>query len=282
MANGYNPMQFVTGLSGIAQQMGGQGLRWMGQQKGLGRRAINNYLKMMANAATTASSELGIGNLLAKGAGLVATAYGGPILGGLVAGGVSKGTGDIAVSGLSSQAAGLDMDSILYGRDKADQAVTSATGAIDKLINSVDSQAISQAITTPLLYMTLQNTFESFPEAGTAGKGGTPPLETPKVPVTDVSVSEALSKSTPVEFGFSDAVNPTQTNPGLILSELSRMGSIPSASNVASRSSNPFKSLMSLLGSKNQFTNDLSTDTLEEELKFNPYGGNYNNPGGIY
>lgn len=189
MANGYNPMQFVTGLSGIAQQTGGQGLRWMGQQKGLGRRAINNYLKMMANAASTASGELGIGNLLAKGAGFAATAAGGPILGGLVAGGVSKFTGDRAVSGLSSQAAGFDMDSILYGRDKADQAVTSATGAIDKLINSVDSQAISQAITTPLLYMTLQNTFGSTPTGGTMPGGVSSALD----PLSQEAISQAAS-----------------------------------------------------------------------------------------
>ena len=166
MANGYNPRQFMTSLSNIAQQSGAQGLRWMGQQKGLGRQSIRNYLNMMANAASTASSQLGIGNLLATGAGLVATAAGGPIFGGLVAGGVSKFTGDRAVSGLAQDAAGFDMDSILYGRDKAEEAMSTATGAVDKLIDSVDAQALSKAITTPLMYMTLQNTFGAKPTGG--------------------------------------------------------------------------------------------------------------------
>ena len=166
MANGYNPRQFMTSLSNIAQQSGAQGLRWMGQQKGLGRQSIRNYLNMMANAASTASGSLGIGNLLATGAGLVATGLGGPIVGGLVAGGVSKFTGEKAVSGLAQDAAGLNMDSILYGRDKAEEAVSSATGAIDKLIDSVDAQALSKAITTPLMYMTLQNTFGAKPTGG--------------------------------------------------------------------------------------------------------------------
>ena len=189
MANGYNPRQFMTSLSNIAQQSGAQGLRWMGQQKGLGRQSIRNYLNMMANAASTASGALGIGNLLATGAGLLATGLGGPIGGGLVAGGVSKFTGDRAVSGLAQDAAGFDMDSILYGRDKAEEAMSTATGAVDKLIDSVDAQALSKAITTPLMYMTLQNTFGAKPTGGIMPGGVSSALD----PLSQEAISQAAS-----------------------------------------------------------------------------------------
>jgi hypothetical protein len=281
MANGYNPRQFMTSLSNIAQQSGAQGLRWMGQQKGLGRQSIRNYLNMMANAASTASSQLGIGNLLAKGAGLVATAAGGPIFGGLVTGGISKFTGDRAVSGLAQDAAGFDMDSILYGRDKAEEAMSTATGAIDKLIGSVDAQAMSSAITTPLLYMTLQNTFSSLPEAGTAfrsGSAGTLPSGVQSPIETFKGKTGTLPNLNPE---FASLMKDQGLNYAQAL-QAAKTGQMATAANVTGGASNPFKSLMSLLGSKNQFINNFPIDSLEEELKFNPYGGNYNNPGGIY
>ena len=167
------------------------------------------------------------------------------------------------------------MSEILYNRDTALKADSAASSAINQLIEGVNPRAISTAITTPLQYETLQNVFNinkpvsniSSPSAST--------------PVTDASVREAMSKTSPVEFGYSDAVNPAQTNPGLILSELSRMGSMSPVSNVVESQTKPFSNLLSFFMRGMQSNNNLSTDPLEEELKMNS-GQAYNNPGGIY
>ena len=282
MANGYNPMSFVTNLSGIMQQSGAQGLRWEGQQKGKSSRLIRQFLNEKANAAAVASRGLGLLSLLSKPAGWAAQAgvtlatgnpWAGRAAGATVSGGIQKFGGDREVDKLDTS--GIDMSEILYNRDTALKADSAASSAINQLIEGVNPRAISTAITTPLQYETLQNVFNmnkpvsniSSPSAST--------------PVTDASVREAMSKTSPVEFGYSDAVNPAQTNPGLILSELSRMGSMSPVSNVVDSQTKPFSNLLSFFMKGMQSNNNLSTDPLEEELKMNS-GQAYNNPGGIY
>ena len=282
MANGYNPMSFVTNLSGIMQQSGAQGLRWEGQQKGKSSRLIRQFLNEKANAAAVASRGLGLLSLLSKPAGWATQAAvfaktgsvnAARAAGAAVSGGIQKFGGDREVDKLDTS--GIDMSEILYNRDTALKADSAASSAINQLIEGVNPRAISTAITTPLQYETLQNVFNmnkpvsniSSPSAST--------------PVTDASVREAMSKTSPVEFGYSDAVNPAQTNPGLILSELSRMGSMSPVSNVVESQTKPFSNLLSFFMRGMQSNNNLSTDPLEEELKMNS-GQAYNNPGGIY
>jgi hypothetical protein len=149
----YNPMQSVRALSGL--QLSGQGLAWEGKQKGLGRQAIQEYLDKQARGTTKAGREMGFWDLLAQGAGTVATAYGGPLLGGVVAGGVSGLGGHLATKDLNKEGA----PNVLYGVAEAEEAESYAHQAIDTLIGSVAPRALSTAITTPLNYLTLKNTF---------------------------------------------------------------------------------------------------------------------------
>ena len=151
MAN-YDPMQSVVGQAGL--QLSGQGLAWEGKQKGLGRRAIQEYLDKQASETTEAGHEMSLWNLLATGLGAGATAFGGPLLGGLVAGGVSGLGGHLATKDLNKEGA----PNVLYGVAEAEEAESYAHQAIDTLIGSVAPQALSTAITTPLNYMTLKNT----------------------------------------------------------------------------------------------------------------------------
>jgi len=148
----YNPMQSVVGQAGL--ELSGQGLAWEGKERGLGRQAIQRYLNEQARETTKAGRDVGLWNLLAKGVGLGATAYGGPLLGGMVSGGISGLGGLFATKGLSKEGA----PDVLYGRQEAEEAESYAHQAIDTLIGSVAPQALSTAITTPLNYMTLKNT----------------------------------------------------------------------------------------------------------------------------
>ena len=286
MANGYNPMQFITSLSSLAQQSGAQGKRWEGQQMGISRTAIQSFLNKRAAQAIKASKGLGIANLLSKPLGFGAQALvfaktGSTNLaraaGASVAAATSKLGGEFATKDLDTS--GIDMTNILYGRDAAEKAESTALTAINQLIERVNPSAIETAITTPLQYETLKNVFGKIP-------GPTTGAEKATTPVTDASVSQAMSKSTPVEFGYSDAVNPIQTNPGLIASEMSRVGSMASVPNVVDSQRKSFSSLLSYFLSGMKSNDDLSVmpgDPLEEELKMNPYQSQpYNIPGRGY
>ena len=150
----YNPMQSVRALSGL--QLSGQGLAWEGKQRGLGRQAIQKYLDDQARAAIKAGSGIGLSNILGKGAGLL-TMYltGNMPAAAAVSGGISGLGGTIATSRLSRGGA----PDVLYGVSEAEKAESTAHSAIDTLMGSVVPKALSTAITTPLEYMTLMNTF---------------------------------------------------------------------------------------------------------------------------
>jgi hypothetical protein len=150
----YNPMQSVRALSGL--QLSGQGLAWEGKERGLGRQAIQKYLNEQARAATKAGSGIGLSNILGKGAGLLTMYLTGNIpAAAAVSGGISGLGGSIATSGLSRGGA----PDVLYGVAEAEEAESYAHQAIDTLMGSVVPKALSTAITTPLEYMTLMNTF---------------------------------------------------------------------------------------------------------------------------
>ena len=158
----YNPMQSVRALSGL--QLSGQGLAWEGKQRGLGRQAIQRYLNEQARAATKAGGGIGLSNILGKGAGLLTMlATGGNIAAGAaVSGGISGIGGHIATRGLRKEEA----PDILYGTAEAEEAESYAHQAIDTLIGSVAPKALTTAVTTPLEYLTLQNTFSDVGQSG--------------------------------------------------------------------------------------------------------------------
>ena len=151
----YNPMQSVVGQAGL--QLSGQGLAWEGKQRGLGRQAIQSYLNKQARAATKAGSGIGLSNILGKGAGLLTMlATGGNIAAGAaVSGGISGLGGKHFADKLSKSGA----PDVLYGVAEAEEAESYAHQAIDTLIGSVAPKALTTAVTTPLEYLTLQNTF---------------------------------------------------------------------------------------------------------------------------
>ena len=149
----YNPMQSVVGQAGL--QLSGQGLAWEGKQRGLGRQAIQSYLNEQARAATEAGQGIGLSNLAGKGIGLISMLMGAPpALGGAIAGGVSGFGGKIFADKLSKEGA----PDVLYGVSEAEEAESYAHQAIDTLIGSVAPKALSTAISTPLEYLTLQQT----------------------------------------------------------------------------------------------------------------------------
>jgi hypothetical protein len=154
----YNPMQSVIGQAGL--QLSGQGLAWEGKQRGLGRQAIQEYLEKQARASMKAGGGIGLSNILGKGAGLLTMlATGGNIAAGAaVSGGISGIGGHIATRGLSKEGA----PDVLYGTAEAEEAESYAHQAIDTLIGSVAPKALTTAITTPLEYLTLQNTFSDL------------------------------------------------------------------------------------------------------------------------
>ena len=160
----YNPMQSVVGQAGL--QLSGQGLAWEGKERGLGRQAIQKYLNEQARTATKAGRGIGLSNILGKGAGLLAMLATGPAglawtaaqqiaAGAVVSGGVSGVGRSLATKGLSKEGA----PDVLYGTAEAEEAESYAHQAIDTLIGSVAPKALTTAVTTPLEYLTLQNTF---------------------------------------------------------------------------------------------------------------------------
>jgi hypothetical protein len=169
----YNPMQSVVGQAGL--QLSGQGLAWEGKERGLGRRAIQDYLNNQARKATKAGRGIGLSNTLGKGLGMLAMLATGPgglagkagwsilkqvLLGAGVSGGVSGLGGKHFADKLIKSGA----PDVLYGVAEAEEAESYAHQAIDTLIGSVVPKALSTAITTPLDYLTLKNTFTPRPE----------------------------------------------------------------------------------------------------------------------
>ena len=150
----YNPMQSVVGQAGL--QLSGQGLAWEGKQRGLGRQAIQEYLEKQARASMKAGGGIGLSNILGKGAGLL-TMYltGNMPAAAAVSGGISGLGGLFATKGLSKEEA----PDVLYGTAEAEEAESYAHQAIDTLIGSIAPKALTTAITTPLEYLTLQQTF---------------------------------------------------------------------------------------------------------------------------
>ena len=168
----YSAMRGMLAESKIGQSTGAPGLFWEKLMRGEGRETVREYLQKQANAVASGSSSLGIKNLVAKGLGLAAmVATGGASIpaqiaaGSLTSGGLTKYWGDKEVGKLDTS--GLDMSKILYGREEAGEAEDTAQSAINRLIEGVDAQAVSNAFTTPLMYYTLQNTFAGG-GAGTA------------------------------------------------------------------------------------------------------------------
>ena len=169
----YNPMQSVVGQAGL--QLSGQGLAWEGKQRGLGRQAIQSYLNEQARAATEAGQGIGLSNLAGKGIGLISMLMGAPpALGGAIAGGVSGFGGKIFADKLSKEGA----PDVLYGVSEAEEAESYAHQAIDTLIGSVAPKALSTAITTPLMYHTLENVFGGVPGGESGVATGLPNVST--------------------------------------------------------------------------------------------------------
>ena len=278
MAN-YNPMQSMLGLSRIAQSSGAQGLRWEGQKRGISRSTIRAWLNKRANQVAKASRGLGLANLLSKPVGwatqagvtaLTGNPWAGRAAGGAAAGAVSKVGGDIATRDLDTS--GMDMSNILYGRDEAEEAEDTALSAIDKLIAQVNPGAIETAITTPLQYETIKNTFSGIP--------GSEKALDPTAAVTDDSVNRALSNSTIVNPNTSDVRNPFSLTPETMEANVfdiaRRQLSQKTGAQGTERKS--FSNLLSYLMKGMQPTNNLAIDPEEEELKINPYQA-YNNSG---
>lgn len=279
MANGYNPMQFVTGLSRIAQQSGAQGKRWEGQQMGLSRVAIQSWLNKRANQVSDAARGLGIVNLLSKPIGwatqagvtaLTGNPWAGRAAGGAVAGTVNKIGGHHFTKDLDTS--GMDMSGILYGRDAAEQAESTALSAINQLIDRVNPSSIETAITTPLQYETFKNIFSGIP--------GSEKALDPTAAVTDDSVNRALSNSTIVNPNTNDVRNPFSLTPETMEANVfdiaRRQLSQKTGAQGTERKS--FSNLLSYFMKGMQSNNNLSTDPYEEELKINPYQA-YKNQG---
>jgi len=203
----YNPMQSVVGQAGL--QLSGQGLAWEGKERGLGRQAIQRYLNEQARAATKAGGGIGLSNILGKGAGLLTMlATGGNIAAGAaVSGGISGIGGHIATRGLRKEEA----PDILYGTAEAEEAESYAHQAIDTLIGSVAPKALSTAITTPLDYLALQNTFTPRPEKVTEevvkATGKTAGLEASKYAAGDIGKLLAAGQEGYKQKGFQDLLS---------------------------------------------------------------------------
>ena len=174
----YSAMKGMLAESKIGQSTGAPGLFWEKLMRGEGKETVRDYLQKRANEVASASSALGIKNLLAKGLGfaaMAATPAGwGEVarmgIGALTSGGLTKHFGEKEVGKLDTS--GLDMSKILYGREEAGEAEDTAQSAINRLIEGVDAQAVSSAFTTPLMYYTLKNTFGGTPCPGVTMAGG--------------------------------------------------------------------------------------------------------------
>jgi len=203
----YNPMQSVVGQAGL--QLSGQGLAWEGKQRGLGRQAIQSYLNKQARAAVKAGSGIGLSNILGKGAGLLTMlATGGNIAAGAaVSGGISGLGGKHFADKLSKSGA----PDVLYGVAEAEEAESYAHQAIDTLIGSVAPKALSTAITTPLDYLALQNTFTPRPEKVTEevvkATGKTAGLEASSYAAGDIGKLFAAGQEGYKQKGFQDLLS---------------------------------------------------------------------------
>ena len=166
MANQYNPMQFGSALSRISGASGGPGLVWEGTQKGLVNRALQKYLKASAEGTAKAGTGMGVLDMLGKGASLLTMMYA-PwelpmrlLAGGAVGGAISGIGGKQYAEQLSKEDVAEYMpegQQPLYGLEQVAEAESTAHSAIDALQSSVVPRALSTAITTPLMYMTMQN-----------------------------------------------------------------------------------------------------------------------------
>ena len=170
----YSAMRGMLAESKIGQSTGAPGLFWEKLMRGEGRETVREWLQKRANEVASAAGGLGMKNIISKGLGLGAMALTGgasvplqALVGGLTSGISSKIMGDMEVRKLDTS--GLDMSKILYGREEAGEAEDTAQSAINRLIEGVDAQAVSNAFTTPLMYYTLKNTFGGAPTDG----GGT-------------------------------------------------------------------------------------------------------------
>ena len=158
----YSPMQSVRALSGIQGAMGGQGLLWESEKKGLSRRAIQDYVNKQATKATEASSGIGRSRFWGTLASLGTMAIPGwkesqlllqLLTGAGVGGAVTKIGSERATQDLRREA-GPD---VLYGLPEKEEAESYAHSAVDTLLSSIDPGAISSAVTTPLTYLTMKN-----------------------------------------------------------------------------------------------------------------------------
>ena len=210
----YNPMQSVRALSGL--QLSGQGEAWEGKQRGLGRQAIQEYLDKQASDATRARQRMSLLNLFAKGAGLYTMAQTGSVeAAGTVSGGISALGGHLATRGLRKEKA----PDVLYGLPEAEKAESYAHQSIDTLMGSVLPQALTTAITTPLEYMSLQNTFNPT-TAGEVAMGKASGME---------ASPYAIGKSGYGQGGFQD-----------LLSLVSESEDIPFDTNLSNYYNNPY------------------------------------------
>ena len=212
----YNPMQSVVGQAGL--QLSGQGLAWEGKKRGLGRQSIQKYLNEQARAATKAGRGIGLSNLFGKGLGMLAMLATGPAglawtagqqiaAGALVSGGVSGVGGKHFADKLSMEQA----PDVLYGVAEAEKAESTAHSAIDTLIGSVAPKALSTAITTPLDYLALQNTFTPRPEKVTEevvkATGKTAGLEASSYAAGDIGKLFAAGQEGYKQKGFQDLLS---------------------------------------------------------------------------
>ena len=171
----YSAMKGMLAESKIGQSTGAPGLFWEKLMEGEGRETVRDWLQKRANEVAAASSALAIKNLVTKAFSLAAMAatpagWGEAArigIGALSSGGLTKYFGDKEVGKLDTS--GLDMSKILYGREQAQGDEDTAQSAMNRLIEGVDAQAVSNAFTTPLMYYTLKNTFGGAPTDG----GGT-------------------------------------------------------------------------------------------------------------
>jgi len=215
----YNPMQSVRALSGL--QLSGQGLAWEGKERGLGRRAIQDYLNNQARKATKAGRGIGLSNTLGKGLGMLAMLATGPgglagkagwsilkqvLLGAGVSGGVSGLGGKHFADKLSKEEA----PDVLYGVAEAEEAESAAHSAIDTLIGSVVPKALSTAITTPLDYLTYQQKFDpttKVTEEVVKEAGKTAGLEASSYAAGDIGKLFAAGQEGYKQKGFQDLLS---------------------------------------------------------------------------
>ena len=157
----YSPMQSVRALSGIQGAMGGQGLLWESEKKGLSRQAIQSYINKQATKATEASSGIGRSRFWGKLASLATMAIPGwkesQLLLQLLAG---AGVGG-AVTKIGSERATQDLrreagPDVLYGLEEKEEAESYAHSAVDTLLSEVDPGALDVAFSTPLNYLAMK------------------------------------------------------------------------------------------------------------------------------